>query len=158
MCTSPVAVSTTSGPTDGTASCTFTPSTAGNYSVEADFSGTDTLQPSTGTTTVSVVSQTTTSISVTETSQTVHHSTQYTLNVTATVSPSTATGNVTFTLNVSCPGHNCTTYNGSGTLSSGSTSWSLSGLSGGNSYSVFATYAGDANDGGSTSATTNGTT
>ena len=124
-CTAPVAVSTT----DGTATCTFTPSAVGTYTIQGSFSGTDTLQPSTGSVTVSVLTPTTTTISVNETSQS--HG-QRTLTINANVTPSSATGSVTFTLCMNPGWQGCQqSYNGNQTLSSGAASWSQNGLSSG---------------------------
>lgn len=133
VCTSAAQVSTS----NGQATCTFTPLTSGAYIVSATFSGTDDFQPSTSPpTTIDVLTPTVTTVVESETNQ---GGTSRTLILTATVSPSTATGTVTFSVVVSG-----TTYGGTVTLSSGTAQWSQSSLHSGNSWnSASAAYSGN---------------
>ncbi len=135
VCTAPVDVNTTTG----TASCSFTPGSGGTYSVSASFSGTSDFQPSTSAVD-SIVVPFATSITAVVTKPV-----SGTLTITATVSPSAATGQVSFTLQQSgsCGFGGCTTYSGSTTLSSGTAVFSKSGLNSGKVYNVTASYGGN---------------
>jgi hypothetical protein len=151
VCTAPVDVDVT----NGTAPCTFTPTSGGTYSVTASFSGTSDFQPSTGTASIVVPLSTTTSIS----ESTSKSGNQDTMTVTATVSPSAATGPVEFTLQVCTTGFfgSCKNYNGAVNLSGGTAIWTQSGLKTGGTYTVSAAYQGNSTYSGSTSQTLNGT-
>lgn len=132
VCTSGAVVSTT----DGTATCSFIPATGGTYDVSATFSGTSDFQPSTSlVTTFSVPQPTSTLINpVTPGSGS--------LTIKAIVTPSAASGSVTFTLadqNIHCHFH-CSANSPSVPVSSGSATWTASNLNSGDTYTINATF------------------
>ncbi len=151
VCTGSVDVNVTTG----VASCTFTPSSGGTYYVTGAFSGTSDFQPSTSpNTAVPVPIATTIAIP----SGGVTSPSHGTLTVVANVSPAAATGSVSFTLKQTsgCYG-SCPSYSGPATLSSGTATFTQSGLSSGHSYSISATYPGNGVYGASGPATSTGT-
>lgn len=147
VCTSEEIVDTSTGQ----ATCTFTPEATGSYSVSGAFTGTNDYQPSNGSTSFNVLQTSTTTLTASAT----HNSgNNWTINATATVNPSTATGTVEFA--VTCTGNiqsGCS--GGSSTLSSGSAGFStavtISGYGPTPTYQVTATYEGDTTHGSSTS-------
>jgi prepilin-type N-terminal cleavage/methylation domain-containing protein len=154
VCTSLVEVDTSSGD----ASCSFTPSAAGTYDFVATYSGTNDYEPSDASTLAVVVPYpTTTSIGSLTLSGPSGSRDTITVPVTVSSTNGTPTGTVNFNLSVCrSSGSNCTTYSGSGTLSSGQTTWSQPSLTTKYTYNVSATYAGNASYAGSTSASSTG--
>ncbi|MGA2528184.1 MAG: Ig-like domain repeat protein [Acidimicrobiales bacterium] len=147
---------------NGQAACTFTPSVSGSYSVTAAFSGTNSYQPSSGTTPFNVLQGTTTTLTSTAP---VKSGKQWTFTATATVvtnpggAPVTS-GTVQFSL--TCTGGSfsgCTGGAGSALNAFGQSVLpaSITVNSGAPNYSMTATYAGNSNFASSTSNTLTGT-
>jgi hypothetical protein len=126
----------------GTASYSTTTLTAGTHSITASYAGNTTYNTSTS----SALSQTVNKVNSTTTVASSVNPSIYGSSVkfTATVTPSAATGTVTF--------KDGTKTLGTGTISGGTASYSTSTLAVG-SHSITASYAGDSNDNSSTSTT-----
>lgn len=147
VCPTPVPVATTTG----NAVCTFTPASGGQYHASASFSGTAKYQASTSTLLTIVVPIATTT-SITSVAGGVG-----TLTIPATVSPSAATGTVSFTIHRNgCS--SCTTFRGSAQLAGGSATYFQSGLAQNQLFNVTATYGGDPNYAPSPTVTSSGST
>lgn len=134
-CSQPVYLNTSTG----TAICTFTPTVNGTYTVAGTYSGTSDFQPSSGSASIPVTTTTATSLSVSGSGS----GSNATLSITATVTASngaTPTGSVAFKLSggSGCSPTACTTTVSLG--SGGTASWSKSGLSTFNSYSLTANF------------------
>jgi type II secretory pathway pseudopilin PulG len=134
VCTAPVAVNTSSG----TATCQFTPTMGGAYSVSAAFSGTSDFQPSTSAPTLVVV-PIATSLSISGTS------TATTITITTTLTPSSGpTGTISLKLQL-VSGRGCSNaYTASHTYPT-QTNWPFTGVHNNCTYTATASYLGNSN-------------
>jgi hypothetical protein len=132
-------------PASGKATCATTFNTAGTYSIVATYSGDSNYDGSTSPTLSQVVNQNTSTTSLASSLN--PSNTGQAVTFTATITPATATGTVGFT-------SNGTTLTGCGTVTvaAGSAACNATFNTAG-TYSIVATYSGDTNDTGSTSAT-----
>jgi len=125
-------------------SATYSTSTlaSGSQSIKASYSGDTNDNGSTSATLTQTVNKTNTTVTLASSANPSAYGSSVTF--TATVTPTTATGTVTFT--------DGSTTLGTATISNGSATYSTSTLASG-SQSIKASYSGDTNDNGSTSAT-----
>jgi prepilin-type N-terminal cleavage/methylation domain-containing protein len=162
------AISCGSGPAavgaDGTATCSFTPAQAGTYSLSADYSG-DAQYGASSSTEIrfTVSSPTTLELGVVGSNSGSGYWYGFgsgSLAMTATISPASATGSVTFTWGASFSGRCYYGYGSSQSVvvSSGSASYTATGLRGSASYCVSATFSDPTGTYGSSSAQATGTT